>query len=179
MIKINKAKLVPKLILAILIITIITGFASTFATAKKRNQSFTKLDFEAKEVLEIWDVQKNWEMGNRLFMKAYKKALLMDGKIDDIEFTGYDELDLIVILDPVTGKYISIGTVTMYIEWNGLSGSFFGFVIGWGTIMVSADGAYALQGAGDFEGMKLYGKVWAIDAYYGINGLSGTILNPN
>ncbi|MFX1599191.1 MAG: hypothetical protein ACFFB6_01190, partial [Promethearchaeota archaeon] len=115
MIKINKAKLVPKLILAILIITIITGFASTFATAKKRNQSFTKLDFEAKEVLEIWDVQKNWEMGNRLFMKAYKKALLMDGKIDDIEFTGYDELDLIVILDPATGKYISIGTVTMYI----------------------------------------------------------------
>jgi hypothetical protein len=40
---------------------------------------------------------------------------------------------------------------------------------------VSSEGLFALRGAGDFEGMTLFGKVLAIDASLGINKLSGII----
>ena len=176
--KIKREKLVPKLVLAIFIITVLTGFACTFATAKE-SQSSIKLDFEAVEVMEIWDVQETRVKDGKLIMKAYKKANLVDGKIDNIEFTGYIEIDFTVIMDPITGEYISFGPVTMHVEWNGLSGSFFGFVIAKGIALVSGDGVFVLCGAGDFEGMMLFGKVWTIDAYWGINGLSGIILGRN
>jgi hypothetical protein len=119
------------------------------------------------------------EVGDKVLMKAYKEAVFVDGTIDGIEFTGHDELDLTNLMDPATGDYFAFGIVTFYIEWNGLSGTFSGYVFARGTVLVDLEGIFVMQGAGDFEGMKLYGKLWAIDAYWGINGLSGTILVPN
>ena len=176
MIKINRTKLAPKIILAILVFSIFIGFACTFATAKEDKKT-TKLDFEATEYLTAWAPEIIRERDNMLILRAYKKANLV-GTIDGLAFTGYDELNLYVIMDTTTGEYLSFGTVTMYIEWEGLTGSFSGFVIATGS-MAGGDGRFSLRGDGDFEGMKLFGIVWVIDPYYGVNGLSGTIKIPN
>lgn len=166
----------PKLLLTILIVTAFTGFACTFATA---NESSTKLSFEAEEHQTIWAPYEMWGQGSVLHMNVYKEAYTL-GTIDGIGFTGHNELDLHVIMDPDTFEFITIGKVTMYIEWNGLEGSFYGTVVAKGTAGVGPfNGKIVLQGAGDFEGMKLFGIVWDIDPYTGVNGLSGTILIPN
>ncbi len=183
MIKI-RAKLVPKLmLLSILIITVFTGVACTFVTAKEYNKRYTKLDFECTEAIiwpDGWIQEVIREIGDVWILRAYKKASL-NGTIDGIPFDeiGYDELNLYIIMDTSTGEYITFGTITMYIEWDGLVGSFSGFVIASGVSLVRTDGYYALRGHGDFKGWKLFGIVWAIDPYWGINGLSGTILIPN
>ncbi|MFX1528217.1 MAG: hypothetical protein ACFFB4_11660 [Promethearchaeota archaeon] len=178
--KINRTKLVPKLmILAILMITMITGFAGIFVTANENNQSSTRLTFEGEEHQTIWAPYEMWGDGKYLHMRVYKAADTF-GTIDGIEFTGHNELDLHVKMDLATFEYITIGKVKMYIEWNGLVGTFYGPVIAKGTGGVGPlNGKFILQGAGDFEGMKLFGIVWDIDPYWGINGLSGTILIPN
>ena len=178
--KINKAKLVPKLmILTILMITMITGFTGIFVTANENNQRSTKLSFEATEVQTIWAPYEMWGQGSVVHMRVYKQSDTY-GTIDGIEYTGYNELNLHVIMHPDTLDYVTIGKLTMYIEWNGLVGAFYGSIAAKGTAMVGPlDGKYALQGTGDFEGMKLFGIVWDIDPYLGINGISGTILIPN
>ncbi|MFX1498926.1 MAG: hypothetical protein ACFFBH_15480 [Promethearchaeota archaeon] len=172
--------MVPKImILTILMITIFTGFACTFATANTGNQRSTRLTFEGEEHQTIWLPYESWGEGKFLHMKVYKEAVTF-GTIDGIEFTGHNELDLHVKMDLTTYEFITIGKVTMYIEWDGLVGTFYGPVIAKGTAGVGPfEGKIVLQGTGDFEGMKLFGIVWDIDPYYGINGLSGTILIPN
>jgi len=177
LIKINRKKLVPKLILAILLITLITGFACTFVTAKADQRS-TRLDFEATEVLTLWDPYEMWWEGDIMHMRAYKEADT-SGTIDEIEFTGWNKLYLHNKIDTVTGDIIAHGNVAMYIEWKGLEGTFYGIVNAKGNAMGVFDGKFVLQGAGDFEGMKLFGILWVIDPEYGVNGLSGTILVPN
>ena len=182
MIKINREKLVPKLILAVLLMTIITGFGVTFVAAKE-DQRATRLAFDAVETL-IWPegwvpLGEPWGDGKFIHQEYYKKATLV-GTIEDLgEFSGYDELYLHVRMDPNTFDVISIGKVTMYIFCdNGLEGTFSGTVVAKGTAGVGPlDGKYTLQGAGDFEGMKLFGIVWL--EWGPVNGLSGTILVPD
>ncbi|MFX1468294.1 MAG: hypothetical protein ACFFB8_06490 [Promethearchaeota archaeon] len=175
-----KQKSKTKYLILILIITFITGFACTFATAKEDNQSSTKLDFEATEGLTKWvwiPLSEPWGNAKIMHQIMFKNASL-DGKIDGIDFTGYNELIIHVKMKVPTFEFITIGKITMYIEWNGLIGTFYGPVIAKGVAGVGPfDGKYALQGTGDFEGMKLFGIVWLIGGI--INGLSGTILIPN
>jgi hypothetical protein len=179
--KIKRTKLAPKLmLLAILLITVFTGFACTFAIAKEDNKRSTRLEFYAEEGWTLWvflPQGEPWGEGKFVHQRYYKEASL-DGTIDEIAFEGYDELDLHVRMDPVTGDFISIGKVTMFIEWEGLVGTFYGPVIAKGNMYIGPmDGKFTLQGTGDFEGMKLFGEVWVIGGI--INGLSGTILIPN
>ncbi|NHJ19707.1 MAG: hypothetical protein EAX91_02100 [Candidatus Lokiarchaeota archaeon] len=182
MIKINRTKLVPKLILVLLVFTTITGFAFTFVVAKG-DQRASRLSFTATETM-IWPdgwvpIGDPWGDGKFIHQMYYKKAIL-DGTIEEIgDFSGYDELYLHVKMDPNTFEVISIGKVTMYIFCdNGLEGTFYGSVIAKGTAGFGPfDGKYTLQGAGGFEGMKLFGIVWLESGL--VNGLSGTILIPN
>jgi hypothetical protein len=176
LIKINRAKLAPKLILSILIITIITGFACAFATARS-DQSSTKLDFEGTEYLTIWLPLEMWGEGNIMQARFYKEADTF-GTIDGIAYTGYNVLYLHNKFNLKTGEFLAHGEVTMFISWNGLEGSFYGHLHAKGTAGVGPfDGKYTLQGAGDFEGMKLFGIVWLIGGP--VNGMSGTIFIPN
>jgi hypothetical protein len=150
----------------------ITGFACTFVAAKS-----TKIDFEGTEVLTVWDIQDQWMEDGILHMRAYKEADTF-GTIDGIEYTGYNILNLHNKLDPVTGDVVANGKATMYIEWNGLVGTFYGPVNAKGNVYYGPfEGKYVLQGAGDFEGMTLFGIVWVIGGP--VNGMSGTILIPN
>lgn len=190
MIKINRAKLVPKLILAILVFTTITGFACTFVTAKE-NQRSTKLAFNATETM-IWPVGwvpmgDPWGDGKFLQQIYYKEASL-DGTIENYgSFSGYDELYLHVRMDPTTGDVISIGKVTMHISCdNGPQGTFYGSVIAKGNQLDgTVEGKYTMQGAGGFEGMKLFGRLSPLpvvvidEIVYIRNELEGTILDPN
>lgn len=182
--KIKRTKLAPKLmLLAILMITVFTGFACTFAVAKE-NQSSTTLEFKCTEVLDIWDIQEIWGEGKVEHWRVYKKAFLIDGTIDGIPFDelylSYDELYLHVKIYLATGKIIAIGKVTMYIKWNGQVGTFYGSVV---AKQMAGDepfeGKYVLQGTGVFEGMKLFGTVLQNPISPWINELSGTILIPN
>jgi len=171
------------MLLAILLITIFTGFACTFAVAKDSKRS-TTLDFNATEAI-IWPegwapLGEPWGNGKFTHQIYYKKATLV-GTIEEIgDFSGYDELYLHVRMDLETYEVISIGKVTMYISCdNGDEGTFYGTVIAKAKAFEPLEGKYTLQGAGAFEGMKLFGIVWVIDPFWGINGLSGTILIPN
>lgn len=183
MIKINKVKLAPKLILlTVLIITIFTGFACSFAVAKN-NQSSTKLALTAVETMpypEGWvPLGEPWGNGKFTHQRYYKTASLV-GTIEEIgAFSGYDELYLHVIMDLETFEVISIGKVTMYIFCdNGLEGTFYGNVVAKGVAGIGPfDGKLTLQGTGDFEGWKLFGDVYLIGGP--VNGISGTILIPN
>jgi hypothetical protein len=175
LIKINRTKLVPKLVLAILLFSLIAGFTVSSVAAHRRNPRSNKLNFGCIETQTIFSPYEMNPVGDKVVMKAYKESIFSDGKIDGIEFTGGTELDLTIIIDPATGEYLSYGPVTMFIYWDGLSGSFSGYVIAKGVLGVSSEGLFALRGAGDFEGMTLFGKVLAIDASLGINKLSGII----
>ncbi len=177
------------MLLTVLMITVFTGFACTFAVAKD-NQRSTTLEFYAEEGLSMWNfiVLESWGEGSVVHMRAYKSASL-EGTIEGIgAFLGYDEeinpggsydeLDLHVKMF-ATGKVISIGKVTMYIFCeNGDEGTFYGTVIAKQKALGEPfEGKYVLQGTGDFEGMKLFGTVWVIGGI--VNGLAGTILIPN
>ncbi|MFX1428106.1 MAG: hypothetical protein ACFFBE_16755 [Promethearchaeota archaeon] len=178
LIKINRVKLAPKLTLVILLITVITGFACTFATANE-NQRSTRYDFEA-EVKEIYRVPIGlpWiDEDGVIHMRFYKENELISGTIDEEPIVALrTEETFHMKIDPNTGIIIVNGKGTFYIEWNGLIGSFSGTI----KVMIVngiMSGKYTMQGVGDFEGMKLFGTVRLISG--GVNGLSGTILIPN
>lgn len=159
----------------ILIIAVITGFMCIFTTVVQGKS--TKLVFEAEAVQSEIQIQDEW-MENGVYHMRYYRENILSGIIDGIEFTGHNEINMHIKIDFATGDLIGNGKVTWYITWNEeLEGTFYGPVNIKGLYMGDFNGKIALQGAGDFNGWKLFGRVWRIDSAR--NGLYGTVLIPN
>jgi len=173
--KINRAKLVPKLVLAILLFTLIASFTGSFVTAYGRHRRVTKYDFEAIAIQRAFVPKRDWIEDGVFHMIFYKENDL-SGTINGIEFTGWTEDYLYLKVDLATGDQTVYGKADLYISWEGLSGKFSGPLYakggpGW------MEGIYFLRGTKDFAGWFLFGRIWNIES--GTNGLSGTILVPN
>ena len=134
----------------------------------------TKLVFEGETVQSLFQPLEVWFEDDVMHIKFYKEAVSY-GTIDCIEFTGHLELYFYAKTHP-NGDMVGIGMVTWYIDWNGLSGYFYG-----PGIAKKRDGVldvkFVLQGFGDYAGWKLFGIEWGIDPV--TNGQLGTILIPN
>jgi hypothetical protein len=118
-------------------------------------------------------------------LRYYRESTL-SGTIDGTEFRGHNEVNVHIIIE-ATGDFTVNGKQTWYITWyqtcGELVGTFYGPVNGKGfnpPPIWPWDGYYngkiRLQGAGDFNGWKLFANLWGITE--GIIGFSGTVLIP-
>ncbi|MHA1885562.1 MAG: hypothetical protein ACW96S_10950 [Promethearchaeota archaeon] len=162
----------------ILIIAVITGFTYMFTTAVQGKSE--RLAFEAEAVgypiiLEEW---VDWE--EEVHHLRILRINDLTGYINGIWFDGINVINSHVKIDLITGELIANGKVTWYITWDGeggKTGTFYGPVNTKGVYGGVLNSKITLQGAGDFDGWKLFGEVWNINVI--TNGLSGTILIPN
>ncbi|MCE7740303.1 MAG: hypothetical protein GPJ50_13085 [Candidatus Heimdallarchaeota archaeon] len=134
----------------------------------------TKLVFEGETVLSFFQPLEMWMEDDVMHFKFYKEATAY-GAIDDIEFTGHLELYFYLKIFP-SGDWVGHGTVTYYIDLNGMSGYFYGIANGKKVAGVM-DVKITLQGFGDYIGWKLFAAEWGIDDV--TNGQIGTVLIPN
>ena len=189
-----KKKSKIRYLLVIFIIAIMTGFTCTFATAKEENpRKSTKLVFNAIEWIDMDPEPPNppvvpppeisFVEDGILHIKDFWSVHLLGGTIGGEVITGSTKslFHAKIPLDPETGipdfgNMVLNGKTWFYFTWGDLTGYFTGTV---NAKFVSGilSGKYTLQGFGDFEGMKLFGRVWNEDAI--TNGLLGTILVPN
>jgi len=166
-----------RLKIVILMIAVITGFTCAFSAVFVHAKS-TKLDFEAIEVQTYFEPLAEWMEDDVYHLRFYAENAI-SGTIDGIPFIGHNEVNFHIKSDLMTGEFTGHAMGTMYFTWNGLVGSFYGSVIIKGS-NEGFEGKFTLQGAGDFKGMKLFGKVWNIQPPFPpTNELSGTILVPN
>ena len=134
----------------------------------------TKIVFEGETVTSLFQPLEVWFEEDVMHIKFYKEATAY-GAIDGIGFTGHLELNFYAKIFP-SGDLVGHGTVTYYIDWNGLSGYFYGIANGKKVDGVM-DVKLVLQGFGDYAGWKLFADEWAIDGI--TNGQAGTVLIPN
>lgn len=162
----------------ILIIAVITGFTCIFTPVVQGKS--TKLVFEAEAVQSDFQIQEEWWEDGVLHRRSYTENKL-SGTLDGIEFTGHNELNLHIKIDFSTGVVTLNGKVTWNITWGDfpheLKGTFYGPGNYKGMIMGEFNGKITLQGAGDFNGWKLFGIVKNLPG--GPIILSGTVLIPN
>ncbi|MFW9825388.1 MAG: hypothetical protein ACFFE4_20775 [Candidatus Thorarchaeota archaeon] len=162
--------------IVILMIAVITGFTCAFSTVLVHAKS-SKLDFEAIEYQIYFVPLDEWVEDGVYHLRFYKQNDI-SGTIGGIPFSGYNEVNFHIKSDLMTGELTGHGMGTMYLSWNGLEGTFYGTIVIKGT-NEGFEGKVILQGAGDFEGMKLFCKVWNIaPPFPPTNQLSGTILVP-
>jgi len=168
--KMNKTKIKPKLILGAVVVILIFSLLPGALAAKS-----TKLDFEAIGVETEWIPGDVWMEDGVMHMRFYKENDL-SGTIDGIPFTGHTEENFHAKIDLATGNLVVNGKGTFYITCGDSTGYFTGTI---NAKKVSGElyGKFTLHGFEDFEGMKLFGIVWNIKEK--TNGLSGTILIPN
>ena len=164
----------------ILIIAVITGFTCIFTTVVQGKS--TQLVCEAEAVQIDFQIQDEW-MEDGVYHIRYYRENSLSGTIDGIKYTGYNEVNSHIKIE-ANGDYTANGKVTSYITWNLREGTFYGpfkvkgfmvIIPSWGDF----NGKFVMQGAGDFNGWKLFGTVYFIDPIIGINGLEGIILIPN
>ncbi|MCG3260649.1 MAG: hypothetical protein H7644_12935 [Candidatus Heimdallarchaeota archaeon] len=101
---------------------------------------------------------------------------LLGGTIGGEEITGWTESLFHAKIDTATGNLVVTGQTWFYITWGDLSGYFTGPVMA-KKVGTELYGHFNLHGFEDFEGMKLSGILWNIDAT--TNGLLGTVLIHN
>ena len=167
----------------ILIIAVITGFTCAFTTAIQGKS--TKKVFEAEAVQsKPVEIQDAWMEDGVYHIRQYRENIL-SGTIDGFAFTGHNEINIHIKIDFATGDLIGNGKVTWYITVNEeLEGTFYGPVNIKGLYIdqfyQDFNGKITLQGAGDFNGWKLFGIVRNLPGSYPpTNILSGSVLIPN
>jgi hypothetical protein len=167
----------------ILLIAVITGFTCMFTTIVQGKS--TKWVFEATAVqIQPIEIEDEWWEGS-VYNTRIERINYLYGTIDGIPFEGYNVINMHVKIDFATPtlELIANGKVTWYITWygsGGLGGTFYGPVNTKGQYMGDLNSKIILQGAGDFNGWKLFGEVWNIlGSWPPTNELSGTILIPN
>ena len=162
----------------ILIIAAMTGFTCIFTPVVQGKS--TKLVFEAEAVQFHVETQDEW-MEDGIYHIIYLKINTLSGKIGGIDFRGQNEINVHVKIDFATRELIANGKVTWDITWDGLGGlegTFYGPVNSKGLFMGGLNSKITLQGAGDFNGWKLFGIVETLPGSLR-NILSGTVLIPN
>ena len=169
----NKTKIKPKLILGAVVVILIFSLLPGALAAKS-----TKLDFGGKAVETLMDPGDTWMEGVVMHMRFYKENDLFV-TIDGFPYTGYSEENFHAKINTVTGNMVVNGKVKFYITLDDEQiGTFYGTIKA-KIVAGIMDGKYTMQGAGDFDGWKLFGIVYVIDPIIKINGLEGIILIPN
>ena len=111
-----------------------------------------------------------------MHIKDYWSMHLLGGTIGGEEITGWTVSLFHAKIDTTTGNLVVTGQTWFYITWGDLSGYFTGPVMA-KKVGTELYGHFNLHGFEDFEGMKLSGILWNIDAT--TNGLLGTVLIHN
>ena len=111
-----------------------------------------------------------------MHIKDYWSMHLLGGTIGDDVISGWTKSLFHAKIDLATGNLVVNGQTWFYMTWGELTGYFTGTVNAKkvGGVLT---GMYTLKGYEDFDGMKLFGTLWNIDAT--TNGLDGTVLIPN
>ena len=166
----NKTKIKPKLMLGTVVAILIFSLLPGALAAKS-----TKLDFGAIGDQRFFALEDFWIEDGVIHMKFYKENNLT-GYIDESPFIGYTEEYFYAKQNIVTGKMVVNGKAKFNILYKGQEGTFYG-PINAKIVAGVMDTKFTLQGAGYFEGMKLFGKAWIYNVT--ANEMSGTILIPN
>lgn len=171
----NKTKIKPKLILGAFVVILIFSLLPGAQAAKS-----TKLVFVAEEWVDPDflppDPTITFIEDGVLHIKDFWSYHLLEGTVGGEVINGYTMSLFHAKIDLATGNMVVNGQTWFHATWGELTGYFTGPV---NAKIISGvlSGQFTFHGFGDFEGMKLFGIVWNIDAI--TNGLSGTILIPN